>query len=674
MEEVRIFEGETATFMVQVSNKPKVEFYKGSKLLVADKRIQIKEDGENFSLIINKAQEDDKDNYKCKIQNKYGMEEDGADLIINKREVAPDFKEKLQDVQAKVNDENVKLNVQIDGEPKPQCKWFHDGKEITDKDKDYKIINDDKGSTLIIPKVAEDHGGQYACQSENAAGKAETSSKLVVNGPPYVVKHLENTESAIDADVKLTAVIKGHPKPDIKWFVGDKEVTIDKRRKYSFDEASCEYTLTITKMEKIDFGDYRIEASNAYGKCQSTCKVEQVSKPLFVNGLKNVVAKEMESNIEMMVQLDKQTAKPLIKWLKDDKEVPQSDKNYKMVESKLDNSYKLVIMKATEEMVGKYRCIASNDFGSAETAARFDVITKPKFLKGLEDVSVLEGNNVSMTVKIAGFPKPNIAFYKDGQDVSTEATIVVKKEMDDIYVMEIENIRIIMSGEYECRIMNEAGEASSKGVITVQSKPTFIKDLTDQTVPVGSDIALEVVLTGSPSPQLKWFVNGKETKGEERILLESREELYKLIIPNAQDSNSGIYHCEASNDLAKATSNKAKVEVTKNEFPPKFTKKLEDTLVVVNDNVRFEVKISASPEAEVTWSKDGKPLKPSSTVMMKKEGDSYILIMKDLQLADSGSITCKAENSKGFATDSAKLSVEGRFSLLISCMYSYSIC
>lgn len=634
-----------------------MEFYKNNNLIVKDKRIELKEEENKFFLIINKAQKDDEGSYKCVIKNKYGTEEDSAQLTIKKREVAPGFQEKLKDVEAKVGDENVVLAVKIDGEPKPVCKWFHNGKEITDN---YKIVNDEQGSKLIIPKVCNDDHGLFTCKLQNASGQAESSANLIVTGPPYVVKHLENIDTAVDTDVKLTAIIKGNPKPAIKWFVDDKEVKMDKRKKYSYDEASAEHTLIITKIQNEDFGTYKIEASNSFGKCESTSKMQLVSKPSFVNVLKNITVKEMETNVELVVQLDSQTAKPLVKWYKDDKEISDKDKNYKKVESKLDCSYKLVIMKATEEMVGKYKCIASNDFGSAETAAKFNVITKPKFVQGLKDVKVMEGNNVSMTVKIAGFPKPDVAFYKDGQDVSAEATIVVRKELEDIYVLEIENIRIIMSGEYECRIKNEAGEASSKGVVTVQSKPLFVKDLTDQNVNIGGDILLEVVLTGNPSPQIKWFVDGKETKGEERILLDTREEVYKLKIPNAQEQNSGVYHCTASNDLGTASSKQCKVQVVKEEFAPKFVKKLNDVLVVVDDNARFEVVVSAQPEAKVEWSKDGNILKASKAVLIQKNGDSNVLIMKNLQKDDSGVIKCKAENAKGSVSDSAKLTVEGK--------------
>ena len=666
-EAVEVWEGEVAIFTAQCSAVPKatLEFYKDAKRVEAGERIKIVEqdkDG-NFALKVEKATADDEGKYKCVAKNKYGEEEASAELTIKRKQAVPEFKEKLQDLEVKVGDENVKLEVKVDGEPKPAFKWFHNGEEIKEAQKGVAVVNDDKGSALVISKVAPEDHGVYTCKAVNSEGEVQSTGNLIVQGPPYVVKPLENAETAPDAEVTLTAVIKGNPTPQVKWFQDEKEIKLDSRRTYKYDEASAQYTLTIKKLLTEDVGEYCLEASNAYGKCQTTAKVAIVSKPVFTKVLKNIVCKEMESNVEMVVQLDKMSPQPLVKWFKDDKEILDSNKNVKKVHDKLDNSYKVVILKATEEMVGKWKCVASNDYGSTETAARFDIITKPRFLKGLEDLQVLEGETVSMTVQIAGFPKPEVAFYKDGKDVSAEATIRVKKEMDDIYVLEIENIRIIMSGDFECRIHNEAGEASSHGIITVHGKPKFEKDLAGEvSVNAGDEIALEVFLTGKPTPDVQWFVNGKPTAGTERLLLDSKESLYALKIPSAEVADSAVYHVVAKNEFATVCSQQCNVKVTKHECAPTFSKHIEDAIVVVDDNVRFEAVVSALPPAQVSWCRDGVPLAAApGKVLISADGNKHVLILKDLKQEDAGVISCKAQNAKGVVTETANLEVHGKW-------------
>lgn len=133
-EAVEVWEGEVAIFTAQCSAVPKatLEFYKDAKRVEAGERIKIVEqdkDG-NFALKVEKATADDEGKYKCVAKNKYGEEEASAELTIKRKQAVPEFKEKLQDLEVKVGDENVKLEVKVDGEPKPAFKWFHNGEEI----------------------------------------------------------------------------------------------------------------------------------------------------------------------------------------------------------------------------------------------------------------------------------------------------------------------------------------------------------------------------------------------------------------------------------------------------------------------------------------------------------------------------------------------------------------
>ncbi|XP_075678853.1 obscurin isoform X3 [Dermatophagoides pteronyssinus] len=665
-EAVQVKEHEKAIFTAQYDSTATdvhIEFYKNDQLIRLDERIKLeKEKDGRFSLIINDTSKDDEGRYKCKIKNNQGSDEADANLIVIKKDSVPEFKEKLQDLQAQLNDENVQLAVKVDGQPPPSVQWFHDGKPINQSDKDlpFKIVDKDNCSTLIIPKVLAEHSGQYLCRSSNSQGQAETAAELIVKSAPYVVKHLDNVDIGdLGQEVKLTAIIKGIPKPDIVWTCNDTKILGKKTEGY--DEASCEYSLILHKIQPDDLGEYCIRAKNHLGECESKSQVQLTTKPLFSKVLTNIMAKPMQSNIEFVVELDKNTSqKPMkLKWFKDDQEIKDSDKNFKKIDDKLDNlSHKLIIMKATEEMVGHYKCVASNDFGDTETAARFDLIIPPRFIKGLHDVDIAEGNNVSMTIQLAGFPQPEIKFYKDGEEISTSAHVKIRKEMDDIYQFEIENIRIIMSGQYECRIKNEAGEASSSGVITVNSKPQFLKNLTDQIIDVGDNIQLEVTVTGQPSPQIKWFINGKEAKGDERILFDSREESYSMKIPNAKESDTGEYYCIANNQIGEQKSDKADVKVINKNSEPKISKPIKDSAIVIDDNVRFETVISGTPKPEIIWTKDSVALKPSDRILIKSDGDTHTLIMKNCKQQDSGQIGCQAKNVAGSVMQTAQLEVE----------------
>lgn len=672
METIEVFEGEVAKFTVHSTANPKarVEFYHEDELLHASKRVQIKEEEKGkFTLTLDNANQDDQGKYKCKIINEYGYEEDDANLMIHKKDKAPEFKDKLQDLEAKVNDEGLELSVKVDGQPTPAAaKWFHNGEPIKTDDGKYKIVNDQQGgSRLIIPKVMADHHGVYLCKSENPLGVAQTSCNLLVNGPPYVVVPLKDQQPKLGQDVQLTCTIKGNPTPQAQFFLDEVAVKLSPRIKYSYDEAQAQHNLTILKVQDSDMGEYKIVATNIFGKCSSTANVQTTSKPLFAKELSNVAVQEMATNTELVVVLDKRTPVTSLKWFKDDKQIEEDNAQFKMIKEKVisgqDPTYKLVVLKATEEAVGVYKCAVSNDIGTSTTSARFDLKVMPKFLKGLDNVEVPAGNSVSMTVKIAGFPTPDVSFYKDGQDVSAHATILVKKEYEDTYTIFIESISLELSGDYECRARNEVGQASSKGTIKILKAPKIDKDLGDLNVKQGEAILEELIISGSPQPDVKWFKDGKELKPTAGHIIESKEGgLFSLRIAHSTPQDAGKYHCVAINKVGEVKSKPSQVQVGQADFAPRFTKHLDaNTIAVIDDSVRFEVEIVGSPPVqEVVWLKDGKPLKSGDKVKITSDGSGkYVLILKDVKLGDSGQIACQARNAVGSAEEVGQLEVHG---------------
>jgi hypothetical protein len=659
-------EGDSVEFMVKVNGnpKPKVKFLKNGQLIKDDgSRIKIIDDANGtFKLVLNKTNPSDAGTYVCVATNDFGGEECDAELTIKLKQTKPNFIKKLQDCEAKEGDEMIEFNVKVEGIPKPKIKWLHEDSEINEKD-GFKYMMDEANDsyTLIIPRVELDKAGKYTCEATNIEGKIQTSGLLNVNSPPLFVKKLQDLNVGEGEEAKFSVKVVGSPTPKVKWYKDEALVKIDGKRIKSYEEDSNEFTLIINNSVKEDTDIYKVVAENVFGKCESSGKLSVSSKPVFSKLLSDVKAVEYESNIELVVKTDSQVSKPIIKWFIDEQEIKESDKRYKLVSNDKENIYKLVILSATEDLVGRYKCTAANTYGMAETSAKFNVITKPKFIKGLENIEVNEGETVSMTVKVKGSPEPEVKFLKDGRDVSTEATVVIKKEIEDIYILEIENIRIVMSGEYQCHIKNEAGEAFSNGTVVVNSKPKIIKDLEDKESWVNEDVVLEVVVTGNPKPEINWFKDGKKVSGTERILLESREEVFKLKLDKAKSEDSGIYKCKAFNKSGEVNSKDAKVNINKpvDSGAPVFVKHIADSLAVTGDAVRFEAQVEGKPEPKVSWTKDGLELKPNDKIQIKDEDNTHVLIIKDLLIDDTGSVVCKAQNTKGQASDRAELTVLG---------------
>lgn len=86
--------------------------------------------------------------------------------------MAPEITEAPKDTEA-VDDQDIKMTCKVLGAPKPNVKWIHNGKELTDGR--YTIL---EHGDLSISKVQFDDRGNYTCYAENKLGKTSATAKL----------------------------------------------------------------------------------------------------------------------------------------------------------------------------------------------------------------------------------------------------------------------------------------------------------------------------------------------------------------------------------------------------------------------------------------------------------------------------------------------------------------
>lgn len=63
------------------------------------------------------------------------------------------------------------------------------------------------------------------------------------------------------------------------------------------------------------------------------------------------------------------------------------------------------------------------------------------------------------------------------------------------------------------------------------------------------------------------------------------------------------------------------------------------------------------PSPDITWYKNGVPLKPSDKYSIKRDGDSCCLYVRDITLDDAGQYKCVAKNKEGEDSCEAALEV-----------------
>jgi len=128
-------------------------------------------------------------------------------------------------------------------------------------------------------------------------------------------------------------------------------------------------------------------------------------------------------------------SKPNIKWIKNGKQIKES-KRIKLTSSEevYQFKYRLEVDSASTEDDGSYEIVAENKEGFASTTVTVysdDKQQKPSFTKTFSDITVDEGNELTLSVSFKGYPKPQINWFRNGKTIKSSKTIIERQERDE---------------------------------------------------------------------------------------------------------------------------------------------------------------------------------------------------------------------------------------------------
>ncbi|XP_067462224.1 obscurin isoform X27 [Thunnus thynnus] len=344
---------------------------------------------------------------------------------------------------------------------------------------------------------------------------------------------------------------------------------------------------------------------------------------------------------------------PTVRWFKDGKLLEEND--HYMINEDQEGCHQLIITTVLPTDMGVYRCTAENSSGIAATKAElrvdmscssdydtaadatetssyvsakgylsretetFESVTEddqlPQVIEELHDVHVSPGSPIAkMELKVKGFPKPRVYWFKDGHPLRASARITLLAERD-YHGVEILEVKKEDMGEYSAYISNAAGSAYSSarlivlkpGEILPQDKkdskeplvpPRFLERFSNRKVKQGTSITLSVKVEGSPTPMVSWL---KEESMEDVLWIKPDTKGYKiassgrqhsLILMDVGTEYTGAYTCIATNRAGQSICT-AHLEV--DDTPKKETKATEVLGITVSP-----------PEEEANREKEGK--------------------------------------------------------------------
>ncbi|XP_013930108.1 PREDICTED: protein turtle homolog B-like, partial [Thamnophis sirtalis] len=238
------------------------------------------------SLRIEQVRSEDQGWYECKVlmlDQQYDTFHNGSwvHLTVN---APPTFTETPpQYVEAKEGG-SITLTCMAFGNPKPTVTWLREGELLGGSNK-YRVSD----GSLTVMSISRDDRGAYTCRAYSIQGEAVHTTRLLVQGPPFIVSPPENITVNISQDAMFTCQAEAYPgnltytwhwEEDNVYFKNDLKLRV---------RILIDGTLIIFRVKPEDAGKYTCIPSNSLGRSPSASAYLTVQYPARVVNMPPII-------------------------------------------------------------------------------------------------------------------------------------------------------------------------------------------------------------------------------------------------------------------------------------------------------------------------------------------------------------------------------------------------
>ncbi|KAK2709050.1 hypothetical protein QYM36_014620 [Artemia franciscana] len=523
-------------------------------------------------------------------------------------------------------------------------------------------------------KTAESATYKTAEYDESGSSKTEElkaeieGEESIISSNPVFVRTLSCQSVKIGNRVRFLAEVSSSEIVEAKWHFNGKLIEAGERFETAEDE-NC-FALEINPALKEDHGQYTLVAKTERGVAKSTANLEIIipksyKEPVFLEELRAVLTEAGTVSLEVKVV---GIPTPVLKWFKDGVEIKAGD------------TFALAAGSTDLNSLGVYTCEASNYLGKAVSSSKVTIRgnvnlpqqknsapdtfpgSPPLFIDDLFDQKIKVGEFFTLSVRVATPPYPtSIEWYNKGQLRLPSDKYHYMDIGDGEYCLEISPIELEDDGEWRCDIATGGGVSSSSCNVTLSvpknyRKPRFLEKLKAVLTDEGL-VSFECRVVGFPTPQLRWYKDGKELKPGD---------VYQLSGTNSL----GSYSCIAKNCMGEAESSaeltlkdihnqlneEERSQLEQLNRPPQFVVSLKSSEAKVGDPFRFSVQVTPVLNPTLTWFHEEDAIEPDDRFHFSS-GDKcmHYLDISPVEVGDQGEWKCVALNDFGHSVSSCSL-------------------
>uniref|UniRef100_A0A8C1TN59 Myosin light chain kinase, smooth muscle n=1 Tax=Cyprinus carpio TaxID=7962 RepID=A0A8C1TN59_CYPCA len=557
--------GQSGKFSAKITGRPQplVQWYKGEeKIQQSDHYNMFERSGMHFLEIRHMCSED-AGVYTCLVANSAGKASATAELIVQGNTE--------RETDTAVGTDEPKITSSLSSQPISKST---DGKSAAGQ-KTSNLVN--VRSQNIVKN--ESHGIKRASGSFRDPEKVPEASRLessrdarqqtreskvdMLETLPSFDSQPQSREVAQGEKVTFRCQVSGSPVPTLSWMKDG--APLRQRSGVSTRQEGSLHVLCLESAHITDTGQYGCTAANTRGKTAAhwslTVKLhlfifKEVAPPVFSSPLKDCSVLEGQ---EFVLQCSVE-GRPLpeLTWLHNDQPVPYSHTVFE------NSTTQLRVKAAVLEDAGVYSCVAVNDHGRAVCTACVLVNAKssvkrsaappvtdvrrpsaPVFLKGLQDLRVMDGSQVTMTVEVTGNPAPEVVWLHNGKEIQESEDFYFERKGCQ-YTLFIQEVFPEDTGTYTCEVWNDTGVARTEALLTVQEpqdgvQPWFITKTKSTAASLGQHALLSCAIAGDPFPEFLWMKDEQVISAGGDFEILQKEDVVSLLIRNVKTHHAGNY-------------------------------------------------------------------------------------------------------------------------------------
>ncbi|XP_071342944.1 palladin isoform X3 [Trachinotus anak] len=323
----------------------------------------------------------------------------------------------------------------------------------------------------------------------------------------------------------------------------------------------------------------------------------------------------------------------------------------------------------------------------------------PSFDQKLRHFKVFEGMPVTFSCKVRGDPTPKVYWFKDGKQISKRSEHYrISREADGTCSLHTAAASLDDDGNYTIMVGNPEGRVSCTGRMMVQAvnqrgrsqrsapghmrrprsrsrdsgdendniqerhfRPHFLQAPGDLIVQEGRLCRMDCKVSGLPTPDLIWQLNGQTIRPDSAHKMLVRENgVHSLVIEPVTSRDAGIYTCIATNRAGQNSFNLELIVAAKEMHKaPSFVEKLQNTIVAEGHPVRLECRVTGVPYPQIFWKRENESFTHNTDrISMHQDNCGYLcMIIQPAMKEDAGWYTVSAKNDAGIVSSTARLDV-----------------